>query len=60
MKKVNVLIAGSTGYIGLQLVKLLLKQFENIVELAINKREGKGYWRDIASKVAINANDLID
>ena len=25
MRKLNVLVAGSTGYIGLQLVKLLLK-----------------------------------
>ena len=25
MKKLNVLIAGSTGYIGIQLIKLLLK-----------------------------------
>ena len=27
MKKINVLVAGSTGFIGLQLIKLLVKHF---------------------------------
>ena len=42
MKKLNVLIAGSTGYIGIQLIKLLLKHNNiNIKYLCGNTSIGK-------------------
>ena len=42
MRKLNVLIAGSTGYIGIQLIKLLLKHSNiNIKYLCGNKSIGK-------------------
>ena len=42
MRNVNALIAGSTGYIGLQLVKLLLKHKNvNIKFLCGNTSSGK-------------------
>ena len=42
MKKLNVLIAGSTGYIGVQLIKLLLKHNNiNIKYLCGNSSVGK-------------------
>ena len=42
MNKKNVLICGATGYIGLQLVKLLLKhKYTNIVYLCGNSSVGK-------------------
>ena len=42
MLKVNVLVAGSTGYIGIQLIKLLVKhKFINIKYLCGNKSVGK-------------------
>ena len=45
MTKVNALIAGSTGYIGLQLVKLLLKHKNvNIKFLCGNSSKGKNIY----------------
>jgi len=42
MRKLNVLIAGSTGYIGVQLVKLLVKhKYVNIKYLCGNSSVGK-------------------
>ena len=42
MRKLNVLIAGSTGYIGIQLVKLLVKhKYVNIKYLCGNSSVGK-------------------
>ena len=42
MLKLNVLIAGSTGYIGIQLVKLLIKhKYINIKYLCGNSSVGK-------------------
>ena len=42
MRKLNVLIAGSTGYIGIQLIKLLIKhQNINIKYLCGNTSVGK-------------------
>ena len=42
MKKLNVLVAGSTGYIGIQLVKLLCKhKFVKIRYLCGNSSIGK-------------------
>ena len=42
MPKINVLIAGSTGYIGIQLIKLLLKHKKvNIKYLCGNNSIGK-------------------
>ena len=42
MRKLNVLIAGSTGYIGVQLVKLLVKhKYVNIKYLCGNSSIGK-------------------
>ena len=41
MRKLNVLVAGSTGYIGIQLVKLLVKhQNVNIMYLCGNSSVG--------------------
>ena len=42
MRKLNILIAGSTGYIGVQLIKLLIKhKYVNIKYLCANKSIGK-------------------
>ena len=42
MQKVNVLIAGSTGYIGIQLIKILIKhKYINIKYLCGNTSVGK-------------------
>ena len=42
MSKLNVLIAGSTGYIGIQLIKLLIKhRFVKIKYLCGNNSVGK-------------------
>ena len=42
MKKLNVLIAGSTGYIGIQLIQLLLRHNNiNIKYLCANRSIGK-------------------
>ena len=42
MRKLNVLIAGSTGYIGIQLIKLLIKhKYTNIKYLCGNNSVGK-------------------
>ena len=42
MHKLNVLIAGSTGYIGIQLIKLLVKhKYINIKYLCGNSSVGK-------------------
>ena len=42
MRKLNVLIAGSTGYIGIQLTKLLIKhKYVNIKYLCANSSVGK-------------------
>ena len=42
MPKLNVLIAGSTGYIGIQLIKLLVKhKYINIKYLCGNTSVGK-------------------
>ena len=42
MQKVNVLVAGSTGYIGIQLIKLLVKhKFIKIKYLCGNSSVGK-------------------
>ena len=42
MPKLNALVAGSTGYIGIQLIKLLLKhKFINIIYLCGNSSVGK-------------------
>ena len=42
MRKLNVLIAGSTGYIGVQLIKLLIKhKYINIKYLCGNSSVGK-------------------
>jgi len=42
MPKLNVLVAGSTGYIGVQLIKLLVKHNEiNIKYLCGNSSVGK-------------------
>ena len=42
MAKLNVLIAGSTGYIGVQLIKLLIKhKYINIKYLCGNSSAGK-------------------
>ena len=42
MRKLNVLIAGSTGYIGVQLVKLLVKhKYVNIKYLCGNSSVGR-------------------
>ena len=42
MPKLNVLVAGSTGYIGLQLIKLLIKhKYINIKYLCGNSSVGK-------------------
>ena len=42
MRKLNVLIAGSTGYIGIQLIKLLIKhKYINIKYLCGNSTVGK-------------------
>ena len=42
MSKLNVLVAGSTGYIGIQLIKLLLKHNKvNIKYLCGNSSVGK-------------------
>ena len=54
MRKLNVLIAGSTGYIGIQLIKLLLKhRYINIKYLCGNSSVGKivsSYDRSLAKK----------
>ena len=53
MPKLNVLIAGSTGYIGMQLIKLLLKhKYINILYLCGNTSIGKKI-----SKYDKNLND---
>ena len=45
MPKLNALIAGSTGYIGIQLVKLITKHPNiNIKYLCGNKSEGKSIY----------------
>ena len=41
-------------------VKMILRKFETIFELAIKTKEGMGNWKGIASKVAGNASGLID
>ena len=42
MSKLNALIAGSTGYIGIQLIKLLIKHpYINIKYLCGNTSKGK-------------------
>ena len=42
MRKLDILIAGSTGYIGLQLIKLLVKhKYVNIKYLCGNNSVGK-------------------
>ena len=42
MHKLNVLVAGSTGYIGVQLIKLLIKhKYVNIKYLCGNSSVGK-------------------
>ena len=42
MKKINVLVAGSTGFIGLQLIKLLVKhKYTNIKYLCGNSSVGR-------------------
>ena len=42
MRKLNILIAGSTGYIGIQLIKLLIKHKNvNIKYLCGNTSAGK-------------------
>ena len=42
MRKLNILVAGSTGYIGIQLIKLLVKhQFVKIIHLCGNTSVGK-------------------
>ena len=42
MRKLNLLIAGSTGYIGVQLIKLLIKhKYVNIKYLCGNNSVGK-------------------
>ena len=44
MHKLNVLIAGSTGYIGVQLIKLLIKhKYVNIKYLCGNSSVGKKF-----------------
>ena len=44
MRKLNVLIAGSTGYIGVQLIKLLIKhKYINIKYLCGNTSIGKKF-----------------
>ena len=44
MRKLNILIAGSTGYIGVQLIKLLIKhKYVNIKYLCANKSIGKKF-----------------
>ena len=54
MEKLNILIAGSTGYIGLQLIKLLLShKYINIKYLCGNKSVGKNisfYDKSIKNK----------
>ena len=54
MRKLNVLIAGSTGYIGIQLIKLLVKhRYINIKYLCGNSSVGKivsSYDRSLAKK----------
>ena len=44
MKKLNVLVVGATGYIGIQLVKLLVKhKYVNIKYLCGSTSAGKKY-----------------
>jgi N-acetyl-gamma-glutamyl-phosphate reductase len=54
MPKLNVLIAGSTGYIGIQLVKLLIKhKYVNIKYLCGNASVGKNisyYDKSLSNK----------
>ena len=47
MRKLDILIAGSTGYIGLQLIKLLVKhKYVNIKYLCGNNSVGKKFLFD--------------
>ena len=54
MPKLNVLVAGSTGYIGVQLIKLLIKHSDiNIKYLCGNSSVGKNissYEKSLGSK----------
>ena len=54
MRKLNALIAGSTGYIGVQLIKLLVKhKYVNIKYLCGNSSIGKKisfYYKKLKSK----------
>ena len=61
MRKLNVLIAGSTGYIGIQLVKLLIKHPDiNIKYLCGNTSKGKSisYFDKRLKNMVKNNTDL--
>ena len=59
MPKLNALIAGSTGYIGIQLIKLLIKHPNiNIKYLCGNSSKGKKiYYFDKSIKTTIVEDD---
>ena len=58
MSKLNVLVAGSTGYIGVQLIKLLVKhKYINIKYLCGNSSVGKkisNYDKALSKKKVTN------
>ena len=59
MPKLNALVAGSTGYIGVQLIKLLIKhKYINIKYLCGNASVGKNisYYDKSLSKKKITKN----
>ena len=57
MRKLNALIAGSTGYIGVQLIKLLIKhRYINIKYLCGNTSIGKSisfFEKSLKSKILL-------
>ena len=63
MPKLNVLVAGSTGYIGIQLVSLLLKhRYINIKYLCGNSSVGKKisvYEKNLQNKKLPELQNLI-
>jgi len=55
MSKLNALVAGSTGYIGVQLIKLLVKhKYINIKYLCGNSSVGKQF--DFTTNLYLNIN----
>ena len=63
MHKINVLVAGSTGYIGIELVKILINhKYVNIKYLCGNTSAGKSlsnYDKNLRNKLREEAKDAL-